>query len=120
MIKKNHDIKILATSYFAIGAFNLFVGISDKSNIVFLVIGFICTILGIGLYRLWNLIRITAITISSFFVFIYVMLIIGTIMNQFEGWGGLGLLFNFPILALSLYAIDILMHPNIKQQFLKK
>jgi len=120
MAKKLKDITILTVSYFVIGLFNIFIGVSDKNNIFFLIVGLVCMILAFGLYKLWNWIRIAAIIISLFFVLIYVLLIIGTVMNKFGGWGGLGLLFDFPILALGLYALDVLMRASVKQEFLRK
>lgn len=117
MIKKLNLITVIGTLYFLVGIFNILIGISDKGNIAFFIMGLICTVIAIGLVKLWNWIRIIAIIISILFIFIYILLIFGTFTNKFEGWGGLGLLVNFPILLLTIYTLEVLNRPNIKTQF---
>lgn len=120
MVKKPIRLRIIVVLYFIVGIFNLFIGISNERNIAFLFIGSLCVILSFGIFKLWNWARIAAIIISSFFIFVYILLIIGTVKGYWQGWGGIGLFFNFPILLLSLFSIDVLFRQKIKELFSKK
>ncbi|MCX5698883.1 MAG: hypothetical protein NTX01_04220 [Candidatus Omnitrophica bacterium] len=113
-------IKLLTLLGLLVGAFNIFIVAEDKSNMLFLFIGTGCIILSLGLFFYKNWARIIAIIFSILFIFIYLLLLIYTFLGAFQGFGGIGLLFNFPVLLFSLFVLNALNRPNIKEQFLSQ
>lgn len=87
----------------------------------YLIIAFIYLILSIGIWRAWQLARIAMMIFSLFIIVICSFLIYG-VWLYFTGrqntWSmGVGLIFFFPSLLLSIYSFDFLNRPKIKEQF---
>lgn len=120
MPKKSARLIIIVILYFIVGLLNILINVSDIRDITFLVIGCICIVLGVGLFKLWSWARLMAIIFSLILILIYVLLLIGTIKNYWQGWGGVGLIVNLPNFILSLMSIDTLTRSKIKELFKKK
>lgn len=103
-----------------VGLWNIFAGVSEKSNTVFLEIGSICIFLSFGIFMLWNWARLLAFIFSFLFIAMYIMLVISAMTGAFQGFAGIAAIFHFPLLILSLLLIDNLRRKEIKAYFKKK
>lgn len=105
---------------FIVGLFNIFIGISDKNNAAFLIIGAICIILNVGLFMLQNWARIATFVLFIFLVLLNILLIYGTwleISGYRQTWAFIGIIINLPLLLWSILAISTVARPKIKELF---
>ena len=117
MDKRLIGTRLFASILFLVGAFNFFLGVSHPGNTAFLVIGSICVVLSIGIWKLWDWARRGLLLLSfAFIALVYVPLIIATFMGMFHGFAGMGLIVNTPVLILSLICINSLMRPEVRDQ----
>lgn len=114
-------VRVFALLVLIVGAVDLWIGAANPRNAAFLIIGVICAILAVGLFKLWNWARVATIALSfAFILLVYVPLIMGTIRGYWQNFGGLGLVANFPVLILCLLCINSLMRPEIREIFMRK
>jgi len=120
--KASGGIKVFSLSLLLISVFNIQIGLANPHNTVFLVMGFACFFLAIGIFKLWNWMRITTIIFCSAFIsLVYIPLLLGAFFtysrNQIFYAAALG--FHFPLLVASLFCIFFLTRPKFKNQFRK-
>lgn len=121
MLRSHLGIRIFAVLVLLVGALNFFIGTSNPLNAAFLIIGFACVLLGIGIFNLWNWTRVTMLVFSfAFILLVYIPVTIGTVLGHLQYAGFVGLIAHFPLLILSLLCIDSFMRPEVKGQFKKQ
>ena len=120
--KASKGIKVFSLFLLLIGFFNIQVGLAHSHNTTFLIIGCVSFFLGIGIFKLWNWVRLAAIVFCvAFILLIYIPLIVGAffIQSRNQLFYGAALGFHFPLLVASLLCIFFLTRPKFKNQFRK-
>jgi len=117
MKKTRLDVIVLVIFGILVGLWHVLIGSFEKRNSLILYTGLLTIILSVGLLTLWNWMRIVAIAYSIICVAMYVFLVIGTVIGAFQGYGGIGLIFNLPLLILSFTFILFLNLKFFKDKF---
>jgi hypothetical protein len=118
MVNRPTKITIIAILGFIIGLFYISV-FRGKVDIDLLINGLVCIIFSLGLFKIKNWARIMGIISSWISIFIYLNLIIYTITyyQRHHGFAVIALILYLPLLLFSIWVLDCLNQPKIKQFF---